>query len=68
MGYDREGVNTVPSFVFVNPGGFKLIVVDQLATVLANLCGFKLIVADQFARVHQSSPFPSEASNLFFGK
>jgi len=52
--------------VFVNPGGFKLIVVDQLASVLANLCKFKLIVADQFSRVQQiKSPFPSEASNLF---
>ena len=39
--------------VFANPGGFKLIVADQLAPVLANLCGFKLIVVDQFAGVQR---------------
>ena len=39
--------------VFANPGGFKLIVADQLAPVLVNLCGFKLIVTDQFAGVQR---------------
>ena len=55
--------------IFANPGGFRLIVADQLALVLANLCGFQLIFANQFARMQRmkspSLSFPLKVLNLF---